>query len=150
MIKNWTLISRRLQDEINGSSILKAAFTAYSFVSLLFFAPAPALGSTRPAEIAPAVKIDISSTLFLPGGDPAAREIGDPLPSCLRDGSFASPLVDTKTWGAPGWRISDWLADGRLGVAMRMRELSDFQRSPNNLPASGIGLHFSISMESAT
>ena len=76
MTRDWTLISRKLHG-IKGSSFLKAAFTVYSFVSLLLFAPAPALGSTLFDQLMPSREIASPTTPDLPGGGPAAREIGD-------------------------------------------------------------------------
>ena len=77
MIRFWTERARRFQDALERSFFLRAAFTAYSFITLLFFAPVPALGSPSLTEIARAVQIDGSFTLLLPGGDPAALESGD-------------------------------------------------------------------------
>ena len=77
MIRFWTERARRFQEALERSFFLRAAFTAYSFLTLLFFAPAPALGSPSLTEMAQGVEIERSFTLLLPGGDPAALESGD-------------------------------------------------------------------------
>ncbi|MCI0408618.1 MAG: hypothetical protein L0191_08650 [Acidobacteria bacterium] len=79
MIRFWTERARRLQEALERSFFLRAAFTAYSFITLLFFAPTPALGSPTLSEIAQGGKSDGCITLSLPGGDPAALESGDQL-----------------------------------------------------------------------
>src|SRR5262245_4648434 len=86
VIKFWTERARGFQEALERSFLLRATFTAYSFITLLFFAPVPALGSPSVTEIAPAVKIHGCFTLSLPGGDPAALE--------CRDQLSASRLVD--------------------------------------------------------
>ena len=94
MIKFWTDRARVFQEALERSFLLRATFTAYSFITLLFFAPVPALGSPSVPETAPAVEIHGCSTLSLPGGDPAALE--------CRDHLSASRLVDFAAQDACG------------------------------------------------
>jgi hypothetical protein len=169
MIRNWTQSAGRLQDGLEHCPFLRAAFTAYSFISLLFFTPAPALGSSSLAEIVPLsvtlgsgtttfasdilcdcassgtrftvppffgadqviggqARLWISpgsgneeaSTLFLPGGDPAALESRDPL-SLLRDDAVASRLMDfpglERSTPSTGWPMTTWPRPMGSGMA---------------------------------
>jgi hypothetical protein len=112
MIRSWTERARRFQDALERSLFLRAAFTAYSFITLLFFAPAPALGSPTFTEIVRHADTDGLFTLLLAGGDPAARESGDQV--FLRDEAVASRLVDSVARQVSGSHAADWISDVNL------------------------------------
>ena len=66
MSEKWTGGGRTRRGVFRGSALWRALFTAYSFLTLLFFAPAMALGSTPIAEIAPvAVTLGGGPTSFV-------------------------------------------------------------------------------------
>jgi len=108
-----------MQAALEHNARLRVAFTVYSFITLFLCAPAPALGSSPQAELCSASgstqgiefynagsceveRAGDVSPLFLPGGDPAARENGDHLPLFCRDDVVDSRLVDFVAWDASG------------------------------------------------
>ncbi len=117
MIRFWTERARRFQEAMERSFFLRAAFTAYSFITLLFFAPAPALGSPSLSEIIGRADIDSSFTLLLPGGDPAALESGDQV--FFRDDTVASRLVDFVARQVSCSHAADWISDINLAESKR-------------------------------
>jgi len=107
MIRFRTERTRRMQGALEHNAGLRVAFTVYSFITLFLFAPAPALGNSTQAEISPAsaslgsgvtaFTCDIPrETLFLPGGDPAALENGDPLVHSFAGSQFIDSGVPIK------------------------------------------------------
>src|SRR5436309_351134 len=99
MSEKWTGGGRARRGVFRGSALSRALFTAYSFLTLLFFAPAMALGSAPIAEITPvAVTLGGGPTSFvydIRGDDssPADRIVLS-VPGCFTGAALVSVKVN--------------------------------------------------------
>ena len=102
MINSWTQRARKLQDVLERSTLLRGAFMAYSFLSLLFFAPAPALGSPPVAEIAPSsVTLGSGATTFTYDVLCDSASPADRIKVSVPGGFIAPSLLSVSANGSP-------------------------------------------------